>query len=88
VSFDNALLDTTHNVELRQREFAWLTISGRCAGAAKQSSPVLAQARKSKNLRAVFFSISGELWTHLAIFISWMRTANHLPLVCCLPAAR
>jgi len=60
VSFDNALFDTTHNLELRQREFAWLTISGNVPQArAKQSSPVLAQGAKVEKLAGGFFSISG-----------------------------
>src|SRR6267378_4197629 len=60
VSFDNALFDTTHNVELRQREFAWLTISGNVPQArAKQPSPVLAQGAAVEKLAGGFFSVSG-----------------------------
>jgi len=60
VSFDNALFDTTHNVELRQREFAWLTISGNVPQARpKQPSPVLAQGAKVEKLAGGFFSVSG-----------------------------
>jgi hypothetical protein len=53
VSFDNAVYDQTANAELRQREFAWLTISG---------NPPRPPARKSpavEKLAGGFFNISG-----------------------------
>ena len=53
VSFDNAVYDSTANVEVRQREFAWLTISGNPAAPRAKSS-----ARVEK-LASGFFNISG-----------------------------
>ena len=60
VSFDNAIFDATHGVEIRQREFSWLTISG--AEPARQrahESPELAKGAVVKKLASGFFNISG-----------------------------
>jgi hypothetical protein len=54
VSFDDAILDQTHNVEIRQREFAWLNISGDAPHPALSSVDV-----KVEKLAGVFFNISG-----------------------------
>lgn len=51
VSFDTAVYDQTHGVELRQREFAWLTLSG--------ASPVAKASAKVEKLASGFFNISG-----------------------------
>jgi hypothetical protein len=60
VSFDNAVYDQTHNVELRQREFAWLTLSGDAPRLpARQPSLVLAEGAKLEKLASGFFNISG-----------------------------
>jgi Pectate lyase superfamily protein/SMP-30/Gluconolactonase/LRE-like region len=60
VSFDNALYDQTHNIEVRQREFAWLTISGDAPQLQqKEPSPVLAEGAKVEKLGGGFFNISG-----------------------------
>ncbi|HEY2015919.1 MAG TPA: glycosyl hydrolase family 28-related protein, partial [Bryobacteraceae bacterium] len=60
VSFDNAVYDQTHNVEVRQREFAWMTISGNAPQARpKAASPVLAVAAKVEKLAGGFYNISG-----------------------------
>ena len=60
VSFDNAVFDQTHNVEVRQREFAWMTISGNAPKALSQhDSPVLADGAKLEKLAGGFFNISG-----------------------------
>jgi len=60
VSFDNVLYDSTHNVELRQREFAWLGLSGNPPGALREGpSPVLAAGAKIEKQTGGFFSISG-----------------------------
>jgi hypothetical protein len=60
VSFDSAVYDQTHNVEIRQREFAWLTISGSAPPVhASQPSPVLARGAKLEKLAGDFFNISG-----------------------------
>jgi len=60
VSFDSAIYDQTHNTEIRQREFAWLTISGRAAHVpTKKASPVLAGDAKIEKVASGFFNISG-----------------------------
>ncbi len=60
VSFDNAVHDETHNVEIRQREFSWLTISGEApAVRASRPSPVLAEGAKLEKIASGFFNISG-----------------------------
>ena len=60
VSFDSAIYDQTNNIEIRQREFAWLTISGRPAQSrATNPSPVLAAGAKIEKLASGFFNISG-----------------------------
>jgi len=60
VSFDNAVYDSRHNVEIRQREFAWLTVSGNAPQVRpKEPSPVLAEGAKIERLASGFFSISG-----------------------------
>ena len=60
VSFDNAVYDLTHNVEVRQREFAWLNISGNTPQALpNRSSTVVADGAKLEKLAGGFFNISG-----------------------------
>jgi hypothetical protein len=60
VSFDNAVYDQTHNIEIRQREFAWLTISGEAPPIrSKKPSPVLAEGAKVERVASGFFNISG-----------------------------
>jgi len=60
VSFDNALYDQTYNIEVRQREFAWLTISGRAPELQqKQPSPVLAEGARVEKVAGGFFNVSG-----------------------------
>jgi sugar lactone lactonase YvrE len=60
VSFDAAVYDQTHNVEIRQREFAWLTISGNAPRAhPKPASPVLAAGARVERLAGGFYNISG-----------------------------
>jgi len=60
VSFDAAVYDRTHNVEIRQREFAWLTISGNAPQARpKPPSPVLAAGARVERLAGGFYNISG-----------------------------
>jgi hypothetical protein len=53
VSFDNTVYDQTHNVEVRQREFAWLTVSGNAPAART------AAATKVEKLAGGFYDISG-----------------------------
>ncbi len=60
VSFDSSVYDQTHNVEIRQHEFAWLDISGRMSRPTPvASSPVIAYGAKMKKLAGGFFNISG-----------------------------
>jgi hypothetical protein len=59
VSFDNAVYDQTHNVEMRQREFAWLDVSGNPAARPAKPSVVLAEGAKVEKLAGGFFNISG-----------------------------
>jgi hypothetical protein len=60
VSFDNSLFDQTHDFELRQREFAWLNLSGNAPQPpAKEPSPVVAAGAKVERLAGGFFNISG-----------------------------
>ncbi len=60
VSFDAAVYDPAHNAQIRQREFAWLDLSGRPPrpGSAARSS-VLARGAKVEKLADGFFNISG-----------------------------
>jgi hypothetical protein len=60
VSFDNAVYDQTYNIEVRQREFAWLTISGDAPQLQQKApSPVLAEGAKVEKVAGGFFNISG-----------------------------
>jgi sugar lactone lactonase YvrE len=60
VSFDSAVYDQTSNVEVRQREFAWLTVSGNPPRAPeKHASQVLDSGAKVEKLAGGFYNISG-----------------------------
>ena len=60
VSFDSALFDQTHNVEIRQREFAWLNVSGAAPKLRpKAASSIVAQSTKVEKLAGGFFNASG-----------------------------
>lgn len=60
VAFDVAVFDRTHGVEVRQREFAWLTLSGAPpAPKAARPSVVLEAGAKVQKLAGGFFNISG-----------------------------
>jgi len=60
VSFDAAVSDETHGAELRQREFAWLTLSGAAPAATpRRPSPVLEAGATVRKLADGFFNISG-----------------------------
>jgi hypothetical protein len=59
-SFDNAVYDQTHNVEIRQREFAWLTVSGDAPKSpAQKPSPIIADGATVEKVAGGFFNISG-----------------------------
>jgi hypothetical protein len=60
VSFDTTVYDQTHNTEIRQREFSWLTISEEAPQLrSKAPSPVLAEGAKVERVASGFFNISG-----------------------------
>uniref|UniRef100_Q024F0 SMP-30/Gluconolaconase/LRE domain protein n=1 Tax=Solibacter usitatus (strain Ellin6076) TaxID=234267 RepID=Q024F0_SOLUE len=60
VSFDSAIYDQTHDSALRQREFAWLTLSGAAPAArTRPASTVLDAAAKVEKLAGGFYNISG-----------------------------
>ncbi len=60
VAFDAAVFDQTHGAEIRQREFAWLTLSGKPpATGPRRPSPVLAAGATAQKLAGGFFNISG-----------------------------
>lgn len=59
VSYDS-LYDQTHNIELRQREFAWLDLSKQAPRPRPHvGSPILAPAAKVEKLAGGFYNISG-----------------------------
>ncbi|HEY5481096.1 MAG TPA: glycosyl hydrolase family 28-related protein [Verrucomicrobiae bacterium] len=59
VSYDSAVFDQTHNVEIRQREFAWLDLSGSAPQPKPIGrSPVVARGAVEK-LAGGFYNISG-----------------------------
>ncbi len=60
VSFDSAVYDQSHGIELRQREFASLGISKKISHPkTHEASPVVADGAKIEKLAAGFFNISG-----------------------------
>ncbi|HTQ96666.1 MAG TPA: glycosyl hydrolase family 28-related protein [Candidatus Acidoferrum sp.] len=60
VSFDDAIYDQTHKIEIRQREFSWLTVSGKTPQPASVTpAPVLADGAQVQKLTGGFFNISG-----------------------------
>lgn len=60
VAFDVSVYDETHKAEVRQREFAWLDISGKPpAPKASRPSAVLEAGAKLRKLADGFFNVSG-----------------------------
>ena len=60
VSYDSSVYDQTHHVELRQREFAWLDLSGKPpAPRPVTRSPILERGAKVEKLAGGFYNISG-----------------------------
>jgi sugar lactone lactonase YvrE len=60
VSFDNTIYDQTHDALVRQREFAWLTISGGAPVARpKAASVVLPAGAKVEKLASGFYNVAG-----------------------------
>lgn len=65
VSFDNAVYDNIHNLTVREREFAWLDLSGNPLVRKSESpSPVLASGAKVEKSAGGFFNISGAATDH------------------------
>jgi sugar lactone lactonase YvrE len=59
-SFDSAVYDQTHDIELRQHEFAWLDLSDQVTRPKHAAlSPVVARGAKVEKLAGGFFNISG-----------------------------
>jgi sugar lactone lactonase YvrE len=60
VSFDATVFDQTHNAEVRQREYAWLTLTGDAPVASRRAeSAVAAPGAKIEKLAGGFYNISG-----------------------------
>ena len=92
VSFDAAIFDQTNHVEIRQREFAWLTMSGnQPPRRPKTASPVLAAGARVEKLAAGFYNISGGAVSpagdfffvdaHWQRIFRWSAAARHLSTV-------
>ena len=76
-SFDAAVYDQTHNLEIRQHEFAWLDISGQATAAAGcQIHRWSHAARRWKNWRADFSTSPAAQSGRTAISISWTRICS------------
>jgi hypothetical protein len=60
VSFDNTVYHESNNLEIRQREFAWLTVSGKVdPPSVNKPSIVLAGQAQVERVATGFFNISG-----------------------------
>jgi hypothetical protein len=60
VNYDSALYDQTYKIEVRQREFAWLDISGQAPRTkSTPRSSVLGRGVKAEKLAGGFYNISG-----------------------------
>ena len=59
VSYDSAIFDQTHQRQIREREFAWLDLSGKPAARLGTSSQFLAEGHKVEKLAGGFHNISG-----------------------------
>jgi Pectate lyase superfamily protein len=76
-SFDSSIYDQAHDIQLRDREFAWLNISGNAPVMAKaKNSPVRAAAEKVTKLAGVFFNISEARSMRTETYTSSMRTSR------------
>ncbi|HLK69339.1 MAG TPA: glycosyl hydrolase family 28-related protein [Bryobacteraceae bacterium] len=59
VGFDNLITDLTHHVELRQRDFSWMTLSGNAPAPVVHQPAVLAPGAKIEKLAGGFYNVSG-----------------------------
>ena len=60
VSFDSTIYDQTHGAQVRQREFAWLTLTGNVPAVRhSHASDVLAAGATVEKLAGGFYNISG-----------------------------
>ena len=92
VSFDSAIHDQTHNFEIRQREFAWLTMSGQPPQPrARKLSAILSSGASVQKVAGGFFNISGGavdrsgnvyfVDAHRQTIYRWSATARQLTKV-------
>jgi sugar lactone lactonase YvrE len=96
VSFDSAIYDQTHHIEIRQREFAWLDLSGRAPETkAAAPSPIVESGAKVEKLAGGFYNISGGVAgpqddfyfvdAHWQRIYRWNPSAHQLTTVCDFP---
>jgi hypothetical protein len=89
VSFNSAIYDQSHGVEIRQHEFAWLNLSGRSPRPRSAgNSPVIARGEKVEKLAGGFLNISGGavgprgdfyfVDAHLQRIYCWNVASRHL----------
>jgi hypothetical protein len=95
-SFDDSVYDQTHDVEIRQHEFAGLDVSGEPPRArAAKTSPVMARGARVEKLAGGFFNISGGaaapngdfyfVDAHWQRIYLWRPSARQLSTVCDYP---
>lgn len=67
VSFDNTIYDQTHDFQVREREFAWLTVSGNSIQSNRKYDSQFGK-RIPERIAGGFFNISGGAVDHLGNF--------------------
>ncbi|HYG36738.1 MAG TPA: glycosyl hydrolase family 28-related protein [Clostridia bacterium] len=96
VNFDSSIYDQTHDIQIRQHEFAWLDLSGQPPKPKSTvRSPVLARGAKVQKLADGFYNISGGAagpngdfyfvdarWNRV---YRWSHTSSQLSTVCDFP---
>ena len=96
VSFDSGVYDQTHNVEIRDREFAWLDLSGSAPHPKRPTrSPVIACGAKVQKLAGGFYNVCGGaagpkgdfyfVDAHWQRICRWNASAGALSTVCDFP---
>ena len=96
VSFDDAVFDQTHDLEIRQHEFAGLDISGKTTRPPPaETATVVARGAKVEKLAGGFFNISGGATgprgdfyfvdAHWQRIYRWNAAARQLSTVCDAP---
>jgi hypothetical protein len=86
VSFDTTIYDRAHDIELRQREFAWLDVSGAELPVVQRrpiASPVVEIGAKVERVRTGFYNISGGAvdpsGNYYFVDAHWQRIYRWLP---------